>query len=194
MSLTFDVLVVGTGLAGLTLALDGVDRKSVGLITKQQLLDGASSWAQGGIAAVLAGDDTLESHIRDTLVAGAGLCDEAVTRYVVERGRESVQWLIGQGVPFTRDEASTTGFHLTTEGGHSHRRVIHAADATGRAVQSTLEGKIRSHPNVTLRSHHTALDLSTGSKLGLADNRCHGCYVLDTSTGRVETIAAGHTV
>jgi len=190
----FDILVVGTGLAGLTVALHVADRKRVGLVTKRQLLDGASSWAQGGIAAVLAGDDTLESHIRDTLVAGAGLCDEAVTRYVVERGRESVQWLIGQGVPFTRDEASTTGFHLTTEGGHSHRRVIHAADATGRAVQSTLEGKIRSHPNVTLLEHHNAIDLITGSKLGLADNRCHGCYVLDTSTGRVETIAAGHTV
>jgi len=105
----FDVLIVGTGLAGLTLALHVADRKRVGLVTKRQLLDGASSWAQGGIAAVLAGDDTLESHIRDTLVAGAGLCDEAVTRYVVERGRESVQWLIGQGVPFTRDEANTTG-------------------------------------------------------------------------------------
>src|SRR5262245_26269060 len=103
MSLRFDVLVVGTGLAGLTLALHVADRKRVGLVTKQELLDGASSWAQGGIAAVLAGDDTLESHIRDTLTPGAGLCDETVTRYVVERGRESVQWLISQGVPFTRD-------------------------------------------------------------------------------------------
>src|SRR5262245_17114760 len=105
MSGRFDVLVVGTGLAGLTVALHVADRKRVGLITKLQLLDGASSWAQGGIAAVLAGDDTLESHIRDTLVAGAGLCDEAAVRYVVERGRESVQWLIAQGIPFTRDDA-----------------------------------------------------------------------------------------
>jgi L-aspartate oxidase len=190
----FDVLIVGTGLAGLTLALHIADQRKVGLVTKRQLLDGASSWAQGGIAAVLAGDDTLESHIRDTLVAGAGLCDEAVTRYVVERGRESVQWLIGQGVPFTRDEGSATGYHLTTEGGHSHRRVINAADATGRAVQSTLEGKIRTHPNVTLLEHHNAIDLITGTKLGLADRRCHGCYVLDTTTGKVQTIAAGHTV
>ena len=194
MTQRFDVLIVGTGLAGLTLALHVADQKRVGLITKQLLPDGASSWAQGGIAAVLASDDSLESHIRDTLTAGAGLCDEAVTRYVVERGRESVQWLIGQGVPFTRDEANTTGYHLTTEGGHSHRRVIHAADATGQAVQSTLESKIRSHPNVTLLEHHNAIDLITGAKLGLPQDRCYGTYVLDTATGRVKTIAAGHTV
>ena len=194
MAQDFDVLIVGTGLAGLTLALHVADHKRVGLITKRLLLDGASSWAQGGIAAVLARDDTLESHIRDTLTAGAGLCDEAVTRYVVERGRESVQWLIGQGVPFTRDEANTTGYHLTTEGGHSHRRVIHAADATGQAVQSKLESKIRSHANVTLLEHHNAIDLITGTKLGLPQNRCYGTYVLDTATGRVKTVAAGHTV
>src|SRR6185503_8736264 len=194
MALKFDVLVIGTGLAGLTLALHVAERKKVGLITKKQLLDGASSWAQGGIAAVLAGDDTLESHIRDTLVAGAGLCDEAATRFVVERGRESVQWLIGQGVPFTRDEASTTGYHLTTEGGHSHRRVIHAADATGQAVQSTLESKIRNHRNVTLLEGHNAIDLITGAKIGAPENRCYGCYVLDTASGKVETIAAAHTV
>ncbi|MCC7486875.1 MAG: L-aspartate oxidase [Burkholderiales bacterium] len=190
----FDVLVIGTGLAGLTLALHVARDRRVGLVTKRQLLDGASSWAQGGIAAVLASDDTLESHIRDTLTAGAGLCDEAVTRYVVERGRESVSWLIAQGVPFTRDDENDTGYHLTTEGGHSHRRVIHAADATGQAVQSTLEGKIRSHPNVTLLEGHVAVDLITGAKLGRAENRCHGCYVLDTASGRVRTLSAGHTV
>jgi L-aspartate oxidase len=192
--LRFDVVIIGTGLAGLTLALHVADRRKVGLITKKALPDGASSWAQGGIAAVLAGEDTLESHIRDTLTAGVGLCDEAVTRFVVERGRECVQWLIAQGVPFTRDTSNTTGFHLTTEGGHSHRRVIHAADATGRAVQATLEGKVRAHPNITLLEHHNAIDLITGAKLGLADNRCFGCYVLDTISGKVKTIAAGHTV
>ncbi|MFN7085534.1 MAG: L-aspartate oxidase [Burkholderiales bacterium] len=194
MQTQFDVLIVGTGLAGLTLALHAADRKRVGLITKKQLIDGASNWAQGGIAAVLSDDDTVESHVRDTIVAGAGLNDEAVTRHVIEHGREAVQWLIRQGVPFTRDEASDTGYHLTTEGGHSHRRVIHAADATGHAVQSTLESKVRSHPHIALFEHHNAIDLITGAKLGRFDNRCYGCYVLDTLTGKVRTIAAQHTV
>ena len=194
MAPRFDVLIIGTGLAGLTLALHVADRKQVGLVTKKQLLDGASSWAQGGIAAVLADDDTVGSHIRDTLIAGAGLCDENVTRYVVEHGRAGVQWLIGQGVPFTRDTENDTGYHLTTEGGHSHRRVIHAADATGRAVQATLEAKIRAHPNITLLEHHNAVDLITGAKLGLADNRCYGCYLLDIRSGKVHTVAARHTV
>ena len=194
MAPRFDVLIIGTGLAGLTLALHVADGKQVGLVTKRELLAGASSWAQGGIAAVLADDDTVESHIRDTLVAGAGLCDENVTRQVVEHGRVCVQWLIGQGVPFTRDTANDTGYHLTTEGGHSHRRVIHAADATGRAVQATLEAKIRAHPGITLLEHHNAIDLITGAKLGLADNRCYGCYLLDIRSGKVHTVAAQHTV
>lgn len=190
----FDVLIIGTGLAGLTLALHVADRKQVGLICKKQLIDGASDWAQGGIAAVLSDDDTVESHIRDTLVAGAGLSDQEVTRHVVGHGRECVQWLIRQGVPFTRDAASDTGYHLTTEGGHSHRRVIHAADATGHAIQSTLEGKVRAHPNITLLEHYNAIDLITGAKLGLTDNRCYGCYALDTASGKVHTVAAQHTV
>ncbi len=194
MPTQFDVLIIGTGLAGLTLALHSADRKRVALVTKKQLIDGASDWAQGGIAAVLAGDDTTESHIRDTLVAGAGLSNAQVTRHVVEHGRDCIQWLISQGVPFTRDAASDTGYHLTTEGGHSHRRVIHAADATGHAVQATLEGKVRVHPNITLFEHHNTIDLITGAKLGLTDNRCYGCYALETETGKVHAIAAQHTV
>ena len=190
----FDVLIIGSGLAGLTLALHVADRKRVGLITKKQLIDGASDHAQGGIAAVLSSSDTAESHIRDTLVAGSGLNDPEITRQVVEHGRESIEWLIGQGVPFTREAASDTGYHLTTEGGHSHRRVIHAADATGHAVQSTLEGKVRAHPNITVLEQHNVIDLITGAKLGLFDNRCYGCYALDTASGKVHTIAAQHTV
>jgi L-aspartate oxidase len=194
MTHRFDVLIIGSGLAGLTLALHLAAQRKVGVVTKKQLLDGASNWAQGGIAAVRAGDDTTESHVRDTLIAGAGLCDEAVTRYVVERGRECVDWLIGLGVPFTRDAASDSGYHLTTEGGHSHRRVIHVDDATGHAVQVTLESKVRSHPNITLLENHNAVDLITGAKLGLLENRCLGAYVLDTIRGRVESIAARHVV
>ena len=194
MAHRFEVLIIGSGLAGLTLALHLAQSRKVGLVTKRQLLDGASSWAQGGIAAVLANDDTTGSHIRDTQIAGAGLCDEAVTRYVIERGRECIEWLIRQGVPFTRDTASTTGYHLTTEGGHSHRRVIHVDDATGQAVQVTLESKIRAHPNIALLERHNAIDVITGAKLGLSDNRCYGCYVLDAASGRVVTASAQHVI
>ncbi len=190
----FDVAIVGSGLAGLTVALNLADRKKVGIITKREFLDGASNWAQGGIAAVLAKDDSPEDHIRDTEIAGAGLCNADVTRYVVERGREAIEWLIGQGVPFTRDENSEVGYHLTREGGHSHRRVIHAADATGHAVQTTLEAKVKAHPNITVLDHHMAVDLITGPKLGQPEQRCHGLYALDETAGRVVTIGAEQVV
>lgn len=195
--LHFDVLIIGSGLAGLTLALHLAQTRKVGLITKQALSDSASGWAQGGIAATLSGEDSPDTHIEDTLTAGAGLCDTAVTRYVVENGPESIQWLISQGVQFTRDQNSQSGYHLTQEGGHSVRRVIHAADSTGFAVQSTLTGKVRSHPGISLLEHHIAIDLITGSKLhpGSIDaNRCHGAYVLNNTTGKVITISAGNTV
>lgn len=195
--LHFDVLIIGSGLAGLTLALHLAQTRKIGLITKQELLDSASGWAQGGIAATLSGEDSPDTHIEDTLTAGAGLCDADVTRYVVENGPESIQWLIRQGVQFTRDQNSQSGYHLTQEGGHSVRRVIHAADSTGFAVQSTLTEKVRSHPDITLLEHHIAIDLITGSKLdpGSTDtNRCHGAYVLNNTTGKVITVSAGNTV
>ena len=190
----FDVVIIGSGLAGLTAALNLADRKNIGLVTKKHLIAGASDWAQGGIAAVLGNDDSIEEHIQDTLAAGAGLCDEALTRYVVERGRESVQWLIDQGVRFTTDAESDSGYHLTREGGHSHRRVIHAADATGHAVQTTLEAKIKVHPNITVLEHYMAVDLISGRKIGLPDHRCCGIYVLDSRADKVKTIAADHIV
>jgi L-aspartate oxidase len=190
----FDAVVVGSGLAGLTVALHLADRMKVCIVTKGQLREGASNWAQGGIAAVLAKEDSPDAHIQDTLVAGAGLCDEAVTRFVVEHSRASIEWLIEQGVPFTRDEDSDSGFHLTREGGHSHRRVIHAADATGAAVQTTLEGKVKAHPNVTVLEHHTAIDLVTSRKIGLDDPCCLGLYALDRRADHVVTIGARHTV
>ncbi|MBL8538923.1 MAG: L-aspartate oxidase [Betaproteobacteria bacterium] len=190
----FDAVVVGSGLAGLTVALHLADRMTVCIVTKGQLREGASDWAQGGIATVLAKEDSPEAHIQDTLTAGAGLCDEAVTRFVVEHSREGIQWLIEQGVPFTRDAESDSGFHLTREGGHSHRRVIHAADATGAAVQTTLEGKVKAHSNVTVLEHHTAIDLVTSSRIGLDDGRCLGLYALDRKADHVVTIAARHTI
>ncbi|MGC2458495.1 MAG: L-aspartate oxidase [Gallionellaceae bacterium] len=190
--LQFDVLIVGSGLAGLSLALKVADRRKVAVITKKTLLEGASAWAQGGIATVLSPDDTLAEHIHDTLAAGAGLCDETATRFVVEHAKPALDWLITQGVQFTRNGGNS--FHLTREGGHSHRRIIHAADATGRAVQETIAAKAQAHPNITLLEHYIAVDLITGKKLRHGDNRCHGAYALNCLSDEVVTIAANHTV
>jgi L-aspartate oxidase len=192
----FDVAIVGSGLAGLSVALHLAKTRKVAVISKRELLDGASNWAQGGIAAVLDSSDSHDQHIADTLVAGGGLCDEGATRFIIEHGREAIDWLIEQGVPFTRDDSAELGFHLTREGGHSQRRIIHAADATGHAVQVTLEQKVRAHPNITLFEHHYAIDLITSARTGDTSPtpRCVGLYVQDVRTGQVHAFAAQHTV
>ncbi len=200
----FDVAIVGSGLAGLSVALHLAQTRTVAIISKRALLDGASNWAQGGIAAVLDSGDSVEEHVSDTLIAGGGLCDETATRYIVEHGREAIEWLIDQGVPFTRDETAEMGFHLTREGGHSQRRIIHAADATGHAVQVTLEEKVRAHPNITLFEQHCAIDVITSDKLGdkihsgvphpKSQPRCYGLYVQDEKSGKVLTFETEHTV
>ncbi|KFI07633.1 L-aspartate oxidase [Massilia sp. BSC265] len=201
----FDVAIVGSGLAGLSVALHLAQTRKVAIISKRALLDGASNWAQGGIAAVLDSSDSHDQHIADTLVAGAGLCEEAATRYIVENGRAAIEWLIEQGVPFTRDASAELGFHLTREGGHSQRRIIHAADATGHAVQVTLEQKVRAHPNIALFEHHCAIDVITSDKLTgkgvhggaphlVGQPRCYGLYVQDEESGQVLTFEAEHTV
>jgi L-aspartate oxidase len=187
----FDVLIIGSGLAGQSAALRLAEKCRVALVSKRTLEDSASGWAQGGIAAVLDSKDSIEAHIHDTLVAGAWLNDRAATRFVVENGRSAIEWLIAQGVPFTQ---AADGYHLTREGGHSARRVIHVADATGSAVQETLTRKVRAHPNITVLEHHIAIDLITSAKLGLADKRCFGAYVLDTRDGEVATLGAGNTL
>jgi len=189
--LKFDSLILGSGLAGLSLALKLADSQKVAVITKKSMLDGASAWAQGGIAAVLSPDDSWDEHIHDTQIAGAGLCDPATTRHVVENGKAAIDWLIQQGVPFSRDEDSN--YHLTREGGHSHRRIIHAADATGLAVQQSIAAKVMAHPNITVLEHFIAIDLITGSKLGMANNRCYGIYALNTLNDEIITIAARNT-
>ncbi len=189
-----DVLIVGSGAAGLTLALRLEPALSVAVLSKDRLEEGSTLYAQGGVAAVLDEADSIESHIEDTLNAGAGLCDPRVVRYAVERGRAAIDWLIGAGVPFTRNEGPRAGYHLTREGGHSQRRVIHAADATGRAVETTLADEARSRPNLSLFEHHVAVDLITGAKLGMAENRCVGAYVLDRRSGSVELFQARFVV
>ncbi len=189
----YDVLIIGSGLAGLTLALKVAEHKKVCLVSKRGISDSSSNWAQGGIAAVLTDDDSIEAHIHDTLIAGAGLCDAEVTRLVVERGRETVEWLVAEGVPFTREE-DDSGFHLTREGGHSHRRIIHAADATGHAVQETLALKVKQHRNIDVLEDHIAVDLITARKVGIEGGECLGAYVLDNTSGKVLTIGAQQTV
>ena len=194
--MNFDVAIVGSGLAGLSVALHLADHRKVVVISKRALRDGASDWAQGGIAAVLDSADSHDQHVNDTLIAGAGLCDEGATRAIVEQGRAAIEWLIDQGVPFTRDDDAEMGFHLTREGGHSQRRIIHSADATGHAVQVTLEEQVRRHPNITLLENHYAIDLVTSDKVGVDNGtpHCMGLYVQDVTTGQVQTIAADQTV
>ena len=192
----FDVAIVGSGLEGLSVALHLAKTRKVAVISKRTLIDGASDWAQGGIAAVLDSADSHEQHISDTLIAGGGLCDEGATRYIIEHGREAIDWLIQQGVPFTPDDEAELGFHLTREGGHSQRRIIHAADATGHAVQVTLEQQVRTHPNISLFEHHYAIDVITSTKIGDSSltPRCLGLYAQDVRSGEVFTFTAQHTV
>ena len=187
----YDILILGSGLAGQAAALRLADAgKSVALVSKRRLEDSASSWAQGGIAAVLDTQDSVEAHIEDTMVAGAFLSDPQATRFVIENGKAAIDWLVKQGVPFTQD---ASGYHLSREGGHSHRRVVHVRDATGFSVQETLSGKVRQHPNISILEQHIAIDLISGRKLGLAA-RCYGAYVLDSERDAVITIGAAHTL
>ena len=190
----YDVLILGSGTAGQSMALRLADHLRVALVTKRELADSASNWAQGGIAAVLDTTDSVEAHIQDTFVAGAGLCNPESTRFVVENGKHAIEWLIDRGVPFTREADSQLGYHLTREGGHSHRRIIHAADATGAAVQTTLGEHVRSHPNIDIFEHHIAVDLVIGDKIGQPGAGCLGAYVLDIEAGKVVTFAARNTV
>lgn len=197
-----DVLILGGGAAGLSLALNLADHCQITVLSKSSLNQGSTYYAQGGVAAVLDEKDSLESHIEDTVEAGAGLCHRDIVEYSVSRSRECIEWLMDQGVKFTTaKEANGTAkdfsnYHLTKEGGHSHRRVIHAADATGRAIFEALSARAQAHPNITFRTTSVAVDLITSQKLGLedSDNRCLGAYVLNEKTGKVVVHEAGFVV
>lgn len=191
-----DVLVIGSGAAGLSFALRVAAHSKVIVLSKGPLAEGATYYAQGGIAAVFDETDSIESHVQDTLIAGAGLCDKAAVEFIAQNARDCVQWLIDYGVPFDVEEHDgAQKFHLTREGGHSHRRILHAADATGKAVQTTLVDKTRLHPNIQLYERYNAVDLITTAKLELTDskqqsNRVLGAYVWNRELERVETIRA----
>ncbi len=194
--LDHDVLILGSGAAGLSLALRLPSDLRVAVVSKRELTEGNTLYAQGGISAVLHETDSIASHIEDTLDAGAGLCDPDVVKVVVERGPDNVRWLLEQGVQFTREREAggALAYHLTREGGHSHRRVVHAADATGREVETTLGEMVRARPNVEIFERHIAVDLINAAKLGAADNRCLGAYVLDLDAQRVKACRARFVV
>jgi len=190
-----DILIIGSGAAGLSLALKLADHGSIGILSKSDLADTNTYQAQGGISAVLSADDTLASHVEDTLNAGADLCQQATVERVVAQGKTCIQNLINIGVPFTKDNTSSPlDYHLTREGGHSNRRVIHAADTTGQAVECSLLEQIKQHSNIAVYPHYIAIDVIRGQKLGLDDNRCHGAYVLNKASGRVDVLQSTFTI
>lgn len=184
-----DVLIIGSGAAGLTAALHIPEQYSVALISKGELTDGSTWWAQGGIAAVLDSEDSVDKHVKDTLIAGAGLCHEDAVRFTVENSRQAIEWLIEEGVHFTKEEHSDT-YHLTQEGGHTHRRIIHSADATGKAVHSTLIDAVKHKKNVDILSNHIAVDLITQADEDSPKYRCTGAYIYDRTADSVSLFQA----
>jgi len=193
----YDVLILGSGAAGLTLALKLAPHLKVAVISKGQLEEGCTRYAQGGISAVLDPTDSIDSHVADTLNAGGSLCDEDVVRYVAEHSKEQIQWLVDLGVPFTKDEENHDPqqiYHLTREGGHSHRRIIHCKDATGSAVSNTLIKSVRQRTNIHLFEDYIAVDLISNTKLNLSPQRILGAYILNKKTGDTEVFQARSVV
>lgn len=182
-----DVLIIGSGAAGLSLALKLADHCNVIVLSKSERNEGATRYAQGGIAAVFDAADSIDAHVADTLDAGAGLCDESVVRFTAERGKDCMQWLINFGMPFDTeiDENGESRYHLTREGGHSHRRILHAADATGQAVQQTLNEAASQHPNIHIFERYNAIDLIMDP---LNPALCIGAYVWSRNNEHVEVI------
>ncbi len=193
---TYDFLVIGSGVAGLSFALRAAEHGTVCVVTKKESAESNTNYAQGGIAAVMDPDDDTEAHVADTLVAGAGLCDEAVVRMVIEEGPERVRDLIALGADFDRDPDGD--LHLGREGGHSAHRIVHATDMTGREVERALLTAVRRHAGITVLEYHYAVNLLTEHQLGRAPGpdgpTCFGAYVLEEKTATVHTVLARVTL
>ncbi|RJX70507.1 L-aspartate oxidase [Vibrio sinensis] len=192
-----DVLVVGSGAAGLSLALRVAEHGKVIVLSKGPRCEGSTFYAQGGIAAVFDESDSIESHVQDTLIAGGGICEQETVEFIAENAKECVQWLIDGGVPFDLEENSSDSsprYHLTREGGHSHRRILHAADATGMAMQTSLQDNVHQHPNITVLERHNALDLITEDKIGGDNRKVIGAYIWNRNEEHVETVRSKFVV
>jgi len=188
-----DVLIVGSGGAGLTLALKLADLHRVTILSKLTTEESNTRYAQGGISAVFDDADSIDSHIQDTLKTGEGLCDPDIVSLTVKQGRQSIDWLINQGVSFTHEAGhgpDSPRLHLNREGGHSHRRIVHAADATGQSVISTLMERAQEHANITLLEHHNAIDLVTVKSRQFPEGHVTGAYALDSQNNTVIPISA----
>ena len=192
-SLQFDVIIVGSGGAGLSLALSLPEHYRIAILAKSVLTDASTYYAQGGVAAVLDQSDSIQQHIDDTLIAGAHLCEKQAVEHTVEGGKPSVDFLLKHGVQFTLDEHEQ--LHLTREGGHSQRRIIHSADATGKAISTTLVQRVQEKQNIQIFENYVAIDLITQHKLGYTDqeNRALGLYALDEQSEQVITFLAPFT-
>ncbi|MCJ8320328.1 MAG: L-aspartate oxidase [Colwellia sp.] len=191
-----DVLIIGSGAAGLTLALHLAKNSDVIILSKGLMNEGSTFYAQGGIAAVFDENDSIDSHISDTLIAGAGLCDIDAVRYTAENAKPCLEWLIEQGVVFDQ-EIGSSNYHLTREGGHSHRRILHAADATGQAIQTTLIERVKQHKKITLLERFNAIDLICQPKKSITASQekfCIGAYIWNRSSEQVESIQAKKTI
>lgn len=196
MTVETDFLVIGSGIAGLSFALQVASHGKVAIVTKRDVAESATRYAQGGIASVFSAEDSFDAHVEDTLTAGAGICHEDVVRMVVEEGPQTIRNLIEWGVKFTTTTAGDA-YDLTREGGHSARRILHAEDITGREIERALVEAVRQNPNIQLFEHHIAIDLITVAKLTrkpVDENNCLGAYVLDIKSNKVVTFAASSTV
>ncbi|MFT5756616.1 MAG: L-aspartate oxidase [Alteromonadaceae bacterium] len=191
-----DVLIIGSGAAGLTLALHLAKDADVVILSKALVNEGSTFYAQGGIAAVFDENDSIDSHVSDTLIAGAGLCDKDVVQYTAENAKICLEWLISQGVDFDQ-EKNTNGeikYHLTREGGHSHRRILHSADATGKAIQTTLVDQVRNNSRIRIFERYNAIDLICTSLADEKKKQCLGAYIWNRNSEKVESIFSKKTI